>query len=67
MQHILATALLSSRLDYCDLLLHGVADIDLNRLQHAQNRLGTKSAPFTRSLSLLRSLQWLPRKFRILF
>ena len=62
--------LLSSRLYYCNSLLHGIADIDLARLQRVQNqlaRLVTKSPPFTRSLPLLRSLQWLPVRFRILF
>ena len=29
----LASALVSSRLDYCNLLLYGIADIDLTRLQ----------------------------------
>ena len=66
----LATALVSSRLDYCNSLLYGIADIDLTRLQHVQNqqaRLVTKSPPFTRSIPLLRSLHWLPLRFRILF
>ena len=65
-----ATALVSSRLDYCNSLLYGIADIDLRRLQHVQNQLArqvTKSPPFTRSLPLLRSLHWLPVRFRILF
>ena len=67
---LLATALMSSRLDYCNSLLYGIADIDLTRLQHVQNqlaRLVTKSPPFTRSIPLLRSLHWLPIRFRILF
>ena len=57
---LLATALLSSRLDYCNSLLYGITDIDLTRLQRVQNqlaRLMTKSPPFTRSIPLLRSLQ----------
>ena len=67
---LLATALVSSRLDYCNSLLYGIADIDLIRLQHVQNQLAclvTKSPPFTRSIPLLRSLHWLPVRFRILF
>ena len=67
---LLATALLSSCLDYCNSLLYGIADIDLTRLQRVQNQLAhlvTKSPPFTHSIPLLRSLHWLPVKFRILF
>ena len=36
---LLATALVSSRLNYCNSLLYGIADIDLTRLQRAQNQL----------------------------
>ena len=67
---LLATALVSSRLDYCNSLLYGIADIDLTRLQRVHNqlaRLVTKSPPFTRSIPLHRSLHWLPVRFRILF
>ena len=49
---------------------YGITDIDLTRLQHVQNLLTclvTKSPPFSRNLPLLRSLQWLPARFRILF
>ena len=56
---LLATALVSSRLDYCNSLVYGIADIDLTRLQRVQNqlaRLVTKSPPFTRSIPLPRSL-----------
>ena len=66
---LLATALVSSRLDYCNSLLYGIADIDLTRLYRVQNQLAslvTKSPPFTRSIPLLRSLHWLPVRFRIL-
>ena len=67
---LLASALVSSHLDYCDSLLYGIADIDLTRLQCVHNqlaRLVTKSPPFTHSIPLLRSLHWLPVRFRILF
>ena len=62
---LVATALMSSLLDYCNLLLYGIADIDLMRLQRVQNQLAclvTKSPPFTHI-----SLHWLPVRFRILF
>ena len=47
---LLATALVSSGLDYCNSLLYEIADIDLTRLQRVHNqlaRLVTKSPPFT--------------------
>ena len=67
---LLATALVSSRLDYCNSVLYGIADIDLTRLQCVQNqlaRLVTQSPPFIHSIPLLHSLHWLPIRFRILF
>ena len=67
---LLATALVFTRLDYSNSLLYGIADIDLTRLQRVQNQLAslvTKSPPFTCSIPLLRSLHWLPARFRILF
>ncbi len=63
----LASALVTSRLDYCNSLLHGIAEKDIMKLQRIQNRLArvvTKSPRFTRSIPLLRSLHWLPIKFR---
>ena len=64
---LLATALVSSCLDYCNSPLYGIADIYLTWLQRVQTwlaRLVTKSPPYTRILPLLR---WLPVRFRILF
>ena len=58
---LLANALVSSRLDYCNSLLSGIAETDLTKLQRVLNRLArvvTKSPPFTRSVPLLRSLHW---------
>ena len=66
---LLATALVSSRLNYCNSILYCITDTDLTKLQHVQNRpagIMTKSAPLTCGLPLLRSLHWLPVKFRIL-
>ena len=67
---LLANALVSSRLDYCNSLLSGIAETDLTKLQHVLNRLArvvTNSPPFTRSVPLLRSLHWLPVKYRVHF
>ena len=67
---LLANALVSSRFDYCDSLLSGIAETDLTKLQRVLNRLArgvTKSPPFTRSVPLLRSLHWLPVEYRVHF
>ena len=69
-QKLLANALVSSRLDYCNSLLSGIAETDLTKLQRVLNRLAhvvTKSPLFTRSVRLLRSLHWLPVKYRVHF
>ena len=67
---LLANTLVSSRLDHSNSLLSGIADTDLTKLQRVQNRLArveTQSPPYTRSVPLLRSLHWLPVKFRVDF
>ena len=67
---LLANAVVSSRLDYCNSVLSGIAETDLTKLQRILNRLAdvvTKSPPFTRSDPLLRSLHWLPLKHRVHF
>ena len=67
---LLANALVSSRLDYCNSVLSGIAETDLTKLQRILNHLArvvTKSPPFTRSVPLLRSFHWLPVKYRVHF
>ena len=67
---LLAAAIVPSRLNYFSLLLYGFADTDLTELQRIQNRLAcvvSKSPPFTPSVPLFRSPNWLSLKFRILF
>ena len=61
---------MSSRLDYCNSVLYGIADTDLTILKRIQNRpacIVTKSPSFTHNVPLLCTLHWLPVKFRILF
>ena len=63
---LLTNALVSSRFDYCNSVLSGIAETDLTKLLRVLNRLAhvvTKSPPFTRSVPLLRSLHWLPVKY----
>ena len=66
----IATALVSSRLDYCNSLLHNIAIKDITKLQRVQNclaRVVTRSPRFSHSLLLLKSLHWLPVRYRIIF
>ena len=66
----LASALVSSRLDYCNSLLHGVAVRDMLKLQRVQNclaRVVTMVGCFAPSTPLCNSLHWLPISFRIQF
>ena len=58
----LANALVISRLDYCNLLLHSAPVTYLDKLQRVQNSLAravTKSPGLTPSMPLI-NLQWLP-------
>ena len=58
---LLANVPASSRCDYCNSLLSGIAETDLTKVQHVLNRLAhvvTKSPSFTRSVPLLRSLRY---------
>ena len=66
----IATALVSSRLDYCNFLLYNTANNDIAKLQHVQNclaRVVTRSLRSSRSVPLLKSLHWLPVHYRIIF
>ena len=67
---LLAHVLVSSRLDYCNSLLFGIADKEIIQLQCIPNSLArvvTEKPLLSRSVPLLRSLHWLPVKFRIEF
>ena len=66
----IATALISSRLDYCNSIYHNVALKDILKLQHVQNcltRVVTRSPCFYHSLPLFKSLRWLHVQYRIIF
>ena len=66
----IATALVSSSLDYCNSLLHNIAIKDITKLQHVQiflARVVARSPRFSRSVPLLKSLHWLPVRYRIIF
>ena len=65
-----AVALVISKLDYCNSLVHEFPAKDLQKLQRVQNclaRVVTKVPCFSRSIPLLKLLHWLSIKFRIQF
>ena len=67
----LVTAFVSSRLDYCNAILYGVAACNINRLQAVMNsaaRLVTGTGKYDHITPVLRDvLHWLPVSQRIIF
>jgi hypothetical protein len=66
----LVQAFVISRLDYCNSLLAGVADVHLRRLQSVQNaaaRLVSGARPYDHITPILNDLHWLPVSKRVVF
>ena len=66
----IATALVGSRLDYCNSLLYITANKDIAKLQRVQNclaRVVTRYPRFCRSVPFLKSLHWRPVLYGIIF
>jgi hypothetical protein len=64
----IATAVVSSRLDYCNALLYGVSATNINKLQRVQNtlaRLVVNKSSQSHAVSILADLHWLPVSARI--
>ena len=67
---LVANALVSSPLDYCNSLFRSLSCTNLRRLQCIQNtlaRIVTNHRRFTRASPILKSLHWLPVKYRSMF
>ena len=67
---LLANALVSSRLDYCNSLFLSLTDFELRRLQLVKNSLCkvvTRSSKYSHITPQLKKLHWLPVKYRIQF
>ena len=66
----IATSLIGSKLDYCNSVLFNVTEKEISKLQGVQNclaRVVTKSPRFCHKTPLLKSLHWLPVRYRIKF
>ena len=67
---LLANALVSSRLDYCNSRFVSLTDFELRRLQLVQNslcRVVTRSSKFSHITHQLKKLHWLPVRYRVQF
>ena len=63
-------AFVSSRLDYCNSLLYGLPQAQIDKIQRVQNaaaRLIFKQPKFSHITPVLHQLHWLPIKYRIEF
>ena len=67
-QEKLVHVFISSKLDYCNAILFGLPDREINRLQCIQNaaaRLVSGTKKYEHIVPVLKSLHWLPVKARI--
>ena len=68
---LFASALVSTKLDYCNSLLYNLPDTSINRLQRVQNSLARVVVPYSKRSNhitpTLVKLHWLPVKKRIEF
>ena len=61
-------AFITSRIDYCNSLLFGISDYNINRLQRIQNcaaQVITNTKKYDHITPVLRNLHWLPVRYRI--
>ena len=66
----MATAIIGARIDYCNSVLYGTTERNLNRLQRAQNataRIVHQASFQTSATALRQQLHWLPIRQRITY
>jgi len=64
----IASAIVGARLDYCNSLLLGASEYNLDRVQRVQNRIARVVLPFSAGATeARRELHWLPIRQRITF
>ena len=67
---LVANALVSSRLDYCNSLFRGLSKFNLHKLQCIQNsaaRIVSNTSQYTSITPVLKKLHWLPVEQRTVF
>ena len=67
---VVVHAIVTSKLDYCNALLHGLPKYQLQRLQYVQNtaaRVVLQMSRFDQITPVLCELHWLPIQYRITF
>jgi len=63
-------AFLTSRIDYCNSLLYGISEYNINRLQRIQNsaaRIVTNTRKYDHLTPIVHKLHWIPVRQRIHF
>ena len=61
-------AFVTYRIDYCNSLLYGISNYNINRLQNNQNcaaRIVTNTSKYDHITPVFKKFHWLPVRFRI--
>ena len=67
---LMANALVSSHLDYCNSLFRSLSSLNMRKLQCIQNtltKIGTNRNKYTQASLILKRLHWLPVEFRCMY